>query len=371
MDPQNGIALNNLSLLLSQIGRFAEAESLATAGIASAGGIGNMYLQLINSETGANHLDAARRTLEAYGRVEPNAPSYLRARALYFTAAGQRDSAERAYADMGLRVRNPTYQRFSHGGLSLLALSHGRLAESEKQRQAWIAAADEDTLPGDVLIGEAGRAATLALFQRDTAGALRVLQAALEKHPLASMPALDRPYSELAYSYALAGRTAEAKRLLSEYESAVPAGIRQGDPTWYRARGWVALAEKRPKDAIPEFQAIGPKGQRAEWGHWDLGVAFERAGQPDSAVAQYELAAAPGGSGLKVIQENAWALAPSYKRLGELYEERGDKARASEYYGRFVDLWKDADPVLQPEVRQARQRMGELAGEGGGKTAAR
>jgi hypothetical protein len=30
------------------------------------------------------------------------------------------------------------------------------------------------------------------------------------------------------------------------------------------------------------------------------------------------------------------------------------------YYARFVELWKDADPDLQPHVRKARARMIEL-----------
>jgi hypothetical protein len=59
-----------------------------------------------------------------------------------------------------------------------------------------------------------------------------------------------------------------------------------------------------------------------------------------------------------------WALGPSLKRLGELYETRGDKPKALEYYGRFVELWKEADPVLQPAVREVRGRMAALAGEG-------
>jgi len=49
--------------------------------------------------------------------------------------------------------------------------------------------------------------------------------------------------------------------------------------------------------------------------------------------------------------------------VGELYEGRGDRAKAREYYGRFVDLWRDADPGFQPIVRDVRARMARLAGE--------
>jgi Tfp pilus assembly protein PilF len=363
IDPTNGIALNNLSLLLSEVGRFAEAESLAAVGVTLPSSSSNTYLQLVNAQLGANELAEARKTLGAYAKVDSGSPSYIRGRALYFMAAGQADSAERTWVELGLKVRDPTYQRFSYGGLAFLAQQHGRLAEADKQGEQWLAVTEAEGLPGDALVGAARRAARRALFLRDTVGAIQALQSGLAKHPLASMPALDRPYGELAYAYAIAGRTADAKRLLAEYESAVPPGIRQGDAMMYRARGWVALAENRPKDAIAEFEAMGAKGQRAEWGRWDLGVAFERAGQPDSAIAAYESAAAPGGTGWKAVVENASALAPSYKRLGELYEERGDKTRAATYYSRFVDLWKDADPPLQPAVREVKGRLAGLAGE--------
>ena len=46
-------------------------------------------------------------------------------------------------------------------------------------------------------------------------------------------------------------------------------------------------------------------------------------------------------------------LGPTLFRLGELYENAGDTKRATEYYGRFVDLWKNADAELQPRVAEA------------------
>jgi hypothetical protein len=46
-----------------------------------------------------------------------------------------------------------------------------------------------------------------------------------------------------------------------------------------------------------------------------------------------------------------------------LYAARGDRAKARENYGRFVDLWKDADPELQPIVASARAALKRLSGE--------
>ena len=55
-------------------------------------------------------------------------------------------------------------------------------------------------------------------------------------------------------------------------------------------------------------------------------------------------------------------LAPTCKRLGELYEARGDRAKAVEYHRRFIDLWKGADPELQPQVAEARAALRRLGG---------
>src|SRR5437868_2931643 len=53
-------------------------------------------------------------------------------------------------------------------------------------------------------------------------------------------------------------------------------------------------------------------------------------------------------------------LAGIHKRLGELYEARGDRQKAISHYVQFVALWKDADPELQPKVAQVKQRLAHL-----------
>jgi tetratricopeptide (TPR) repeat protein len=200
------------------------------------------------------------------------------------------------------------------------------------------------------------------VFKGDSVGALRILETALAEHPLDSMPPLDRPGAHVALVYALAGRRAQARRLLSAFESEVPEGIRRGRWEWYRARGWLALMDGRPRDALAAFVQGRSTSTCARCGSWDEGVAYERAELPDSAIAAYQRAV--GRDGPWKGQADQWALGPSLKRLGELYESRGDRARALEHYGRFAELWKEADPVLQPAVREVRGRMAALAQEG-------
>jgi cytochrome c-type biogenesis protein CcmH/NrfG len=53
----------------------------------------------------------------------------------------------------------------------------------------------------------------------------------------------------------------------------------------------------------------------------------------------------------------------SYMALAGSLEADGDRAGAAEAYAHVVRLWKNADPHLQPVVRQARDALARLTGE--------
>jgi DNA-binding SARP family transcriptional activator/TolB-like protein len=50
-------------------------------------------------------------------------------------------------------------------------------------------------------------------------------------------------------------------------------------------------------------------------------------------------------------------LAPSHLRRARIHDAAGEGAEAAWHYRRFVELWADADPELQPEVERARARL--------------
>jgi len=191
------------------------------------------------------------------------------------------------------------------------------------------------------------------------------LTEALARHPLASVDPLDRPYSWIVFAYARTGRPEEARRLLREYEAVVPAGLRAADPVRWWAVGAVAETEHRDADALAAWHAgYEQTGVCGVCGLFEIAGTMERMGQPDSARMAYErLVTHP--SVQSAVQYESFALAPSYKRLGELYEAKGDRKKAADYYGRFVDLYQHADPELQHAVREVRERLGRLAQEPG------
>jgi hypothetical protein len=116
-----------------------------------------------------------------------------------------------------------------------------------------------------------------------------------------------------------------------------------------------ALAEFRAADRLPD----GPVNSCASCLHHDLGRAYDLAGHADSARLAFEAYVNAPDKG-RIFDEPLF-LAGVLKRLGELYEAHGDAAKAHDVYSRFVELWKNADPELQPKVTEVRRRLAHLS----------
>jgi eukaryotic-like serine/threonine-protein kinase len=86
-----------------------------------------------------------------------------------------------------------------------------------------------------------------------------------------------------------------------------------------------------------------------------LAMAYEKAGDRDKARATYEKIA--GLTTARLMGGYFYALA--FFKLGEIAEKRGDAATAKANYGKFLELWKNADPG-RPEVAAARKRLAAL-----------
>jgi tetratricopeptide (TPR) repeat protein len=365
-DPDNVFALNNLALHLYAMRQFREAESLAVRATERDGVC--CYAIVIPAQVAQAHFAAAETTLARFARAAPRHPLVLWTRALLASAQGVYSAAE--HAARALRDEQRPLLEWNNEAtfiLAAVAAVQGKLSRAERDYED-VMALDESHGRLRWYFRDALDIAQFDLrLRHQPAEGLRRLEAALRRHPLATSPLLDRPYIPLSRYYAQAGRLEEAARLLAEYERVIPEGIRRGDPERHGAEGDLLLARGRIADAMARYQAWydegGSDGIEFEntGGLFEIATAYDQAGTPDSALTYYErLVTTPR---LGRVQSDKLVLAPTYKRLGELYEARGDRTKAREYYGRFVDLWKDADPELQPMVRDVRARLAGLAGE--------
>jgi tetratricopeptide (TPR) repeat protein len=360
--PDDGVARNNLSLLLVQEGRYPDAERLLRESIDSGTTFRAVYDNLIDAQLWQRKFADAESTVARYDRAVPNAADQRRyfAYIVAFTT-GQYDRASRL-ADSLSQSADPAWREGGASGTIRLLVLRGHLAEALRRANRMLeeAARNGARANGDLLSGEADVAfAENVLLGQPEAGAKR-LEAALARYPLDSVPPRNRGYPGLINTAASLGRPDLAEKLHAEFLRTIPESERRtdGDDAWARAS--VALARGRWRESIEQNRLAQQRWGCPICALPDIGLAFERLNERDSALAVYqEYVNRPiyYDAGQQFYQPVV------LRRLGELYEVKGDKAKALEYYGQFVDLWKNADPELQPKVKEFRRRISELAGE--------
>jgi tetratricopeptide (TPR) repeat protein len=255
--------------------------------------------------------------------------------------------------------------------LSDLNLLRGRLAESERLAGEATAQDVARSVPPQPLGLELDSAWIDVWFREQPKRAVDEIDAAIARAPLRSLKRSERPDLRAATLYALAGRPDRARSVVAQYDADVKDSpvIRDREPERHNTLAEIALAEKRYRDAIAEFRLgdrrpDGPATACAACLPAYLARAFDLAEMPDSAIAMYERYLAIPPFPFAFIsaprQLDPAYLAGAHKRLGELYDAKGDREKAISHYAAFVELWKDADPVLAPKVTAVRQRLAHL-----------
>jgi tetratricopeptide (TPR) repeat protein len=314
---------------------------------------------LLAAQVGLGKIDEAYRTVERFEVVAPGSPFSTRFR--MWLAMHQRDAAQADSLSMVLKRRpEPTWQMWGNIAQADFHENHGRIRRGRESVLALIDLAEQQQNLGAYLERVAWLAWLDVHYLADTASALTAVEDALEQYPLDDLPPTSRPYRHLAEFYVEAGEVERAKTLVAAYEATVPEGYREGEGGRHRTNGDIAMAEGRYREAVDHYRAGVASGTCLTCSPHAVGLAFDRLGESDSAIAIFE-AALDTLSLLRTLREVQW-LGPTYKRLGELYEGQ-DRQKALDYYSRFVDLWRDADPELQPVVEEVRQRMADLSGE--------
>jgi serine/threonine-protein kinase len=367
--PNDREALVNLGVYYTLLGRWSQSESLFQRALAVDSSYFQAYACLIQSQITLKKWDQAQATYEQAIRHLPNAP-YFRLEGIQLAERSGDYTTARTRAQEFLEHfgADPNWRAEAHRHLAIVAAVRGQLMEAERHlREAMAARLKAGRIHqylADVILLTS---LTTAVAGEPSRG-VSELERALARYPLRSLQPVDRPYLDLATAFARAGRVDRARALLAEYEQVK-------DPRWHvlgwiygakrrkayleLSRGHIALAERRWPTAIARFQAAVAEDATPALGLADLGRAYDLTGESDSAIAVYEryLDAPDVFDEFAGIDTGTMAieLAGIYRRLGELYRQRGESGKAKAYFARFVELWKDCDPRLRPHVIQARE----------------
>lgn len=344
----------NLAVVLAGQGRYAEALEVVERGLER--GLDDPLLTQVQARAlwRLGRRDRARQVAEAAAERYPHSPVTRGTQMSIATAArnyGRADSLmavmDRSLPDEGWAGSIKALTRIFLDGV------RGRFSEVETYIDS-LAPEVSLTVYPEALWRASETAIQLAIQRGDEAAARQRLEELREAFPMDSVPSQDRPYLRLARAYAYAGMPDQATATIERWSD-----VTGRDPDRLPVLPALALLPTDP-GAAAERVRVEDCADLACLG--DAAEIMMRAGRPDSAMTLYTRF---------VESDQLSRMAPDFlflpialERLARLHEERGNGARAADYYARFIDLWEDADPTVQPRVDAAERALQQLAAEG-------
>jgi len=341
----------NYAAMLASMGRMAEAELMARRAIVSQpkGAIG--YWNLSEIQIALHRFEAAESTLALVRTNLPENPyRYFIATSIVW---GRRDyDAVEAYLDGEEGAKLPG----AEGNRCALNLQRGRI-------RAWQGCESRN----DLLYRNPMMHLSEFRITGDTGRARLGYESFLAAAPDERSP------DGYAWTIALLadiGRVREARSLFDEWRRRTG----PSDPGYRSdsalAVGAVAAAEGQWERAVSAFLTWNRSPPAAAMVLYNRGLPeaaaiLARHGQADSAVVLFERALATSTAYGGLFYEPGW-YAQALLMLGELYEARGDRAKAAVYYRRHIEVFKDPDPQIARQVDAVREKLARVTGEPGG-----
>ncbi len=366
LDSLNKIAANQLLLTYTSRRQHDSAMRYARRELELEPSVVNVT-RVVGVHITLGQLDEAAALLDSAIRANPGSatsPGVIGNRMGLYTSRGQRDSTA-LVAEVARRSSSVPVRLQGLGNLRGIATTEGRLAEAVALDREMNALLAERGVPQIDGMAEATR--DILFRGRLTQGAQQV-EAIMAGRQWSAAEPQDRPYFWAATMLARAGKPERSRQVLARFRADDPssAGAASNQRTLAVVLGEIALAEGKAAEALQQFRAgdleeDGAPTQCEACTLFNLGRAFDAAGQADSVVHYFErYLAVPAAR-----RPDPQALATVEKRLGELYDSRNERQKAILHYAAFVDQWKGADAELQPVVATVKRRLNELRGQEG------
>ena len=355
-------ASNNLALLLERAGRINEAESVLRRVITRDSTRVNPHVNLVELLINRDRISEADSLLMVTLKRFPYDMGIAAAETeLRYRQDGVQGAESTLRRMLAIDRSNPRIRRVVAENRAKMAALRGAFRQAASQfelaRREALASGDLEAFFDQV----SNEAAIYIMVEGAPEKGIILMERELRAHPLSELEQLDRPYLEYAYNYSTGGYVSSARRMLAEFER-IPLELRRADePFRQSTRAMIALAEGDFDQALDFMDQVTRTDDCRSCLAAERALIWDRAGNPDSAIAEYERYL------MLPDAERVWSdvfYRPTVlRRLGQLYDDKDDREQALRFYGRFVDLWREADPELRPMVNEVRARMARLAGE--------
>jgi len=354
--PDDTRAMNNLALIYQNRRRYAEAESLFARAAATDSTIANFYFGIHGEQLLQGKFVESRRTLDYIARRFPENPVRLTIEVQDAAAQQQWEDAERRAETRIAAVAGDTLELIDpFEALAGIMMVQGRLADAERHWHTQLRLSRASGSLGRYLFGIIQLGYLELRYRNAPARAVAFVDSSLVHLPLDSVLPGDRPYDELARFYAAAGRLTQAKAMLAAAESNDRLLARALGPDRSWTMGVIALAEGRVTDAERQIR-LAAEGLPCEiCALPDLARVYEKVGKADAAVTVYERYLTTPW--FWRYEPDAVELGWAMKRLAELYDARGEQAKAAAIRSKLLQLWLRADPELGPAFADVRSRL--------------
>lgn len=367
LDPKYWPALRHLSEVAALEGNGRQVDSLLGRYEQSVGAR-NMPITSLALRAYITGDAASRGAITA--RLAADRGFWLALSIWYVAVAAQNiDDAQRLARFLVDPVRPPAQQGFGRILLAHLALAQGRWREARAQLAVARAHSPSTALQYQLLLSMAPFLATPAAeIERQRAELLQVPPAGADEssampwpYALGSMRGLTAPYVAGLASARTGDNAGRAASLAQLAKLRDPLSLSRGFASSIRAEQ-LRLAG-HPAAALRELERGALETPFVEsWSSGLVSQPYERytraellhqLGRDDEALRWF------GTFGENSPYDLVY-LAPALYRQGQMYEARGQNAQAARRYSRFLRLWSDADPELQPLVSDARTRLARL-----------
>ena len=364
--PNDVRALDGLGIAHAARREYAVQESLLVRAIAADAEAPALHTRLALALVNQGKYDEARGVVDRAERRFPGMRGTVIASIAIAAAKQDWEAAEReARSRVG---ETPADTSGALDGVETLAdirMTQGQLAEAERDLKR-LAVSGTGRGGASRALAAAVRLAYLELrYRHSRTAAIATMSSALKRYPFARMPEGERPYDEVARLFADAGQPARAHELLAEASRTRLGRARGADADRHWTLGAIAMAEGRAWEGEIELHSAATTHPCPVCALPQLARAYEVAGKPDSAIATYERYLHTPWQ--RRFETDATELGFAMERLGALYQQQRDNAKAAELYTALLQLWRAADSELQPLLTDVRRRLEQTGGPAAGR----